>query len=425
MALATLMFLAMIATLIITDNLLEDVDTKNFVTEATAEFRILRSETTKYALDAGFIDRYIPTFKFEISLEEINILSEKLRDLLSSADPGVFIDVDLDPWTYLVPHPDGKRVISFAETGDNFSDIPAEDWLEFLIPICVLFVVMGLGIYYLARKLTKPIDHLSNVASELGYGNFDVRADNEQAKPVTVLANSFNKMADQVTTLLREQQIIIGAIPHELRTPLAKARFALDLTRDTEKLPILKNRIELVDSSLDELDRMVQTTLQLSRLHEQDSIDVQSFNLVDAIHRCLDETDNHANHKIHFDNIAEISSTHIVISDANLLSVAICNLLRNALRHASSTVSIRIKDLHPDELSITVEDDGNGIPSDKLSDVFKPFYRLDESRNRDTGGIGLGLAIVKLITDKLNLNIVASNSELGGAQLVIQGIRTH
>ena len=302
-ALVVLMFLTLIATLIITDNLLEDVDIDNFTTEAAVEYQLLQSllKQKNIPIDSVNIDQYKPTFEFDIGIKHIdNVPVNSDDDPFQNADPGIFVELEDGLWGYAIPYMDNRRVILLTETEISLSEVPTEDWLEFFIPVCALFLVMGLGILYLARSLIKPLQHLDDVATKLGNGDFDARTVAKKSKPITTLASNFNHMADYVKELIKEQQIIIGAIPHELRTPLAKARFALDMTRNKESLQDIRTQIEYIDDAVDELDRVVDSTLQVNRLHNSGTTTKHRCNLNDIITNCILETEINDSKSIKF-----------------------------------------------------------------------------------------------------------------------------
>jgi two-component system sensor histidine kinase RstB len=138
---------------------------------------------------------------------------------------------------------------------------------------------LAFALFILIRKLTKPIHHLTTVADRLGQGDLSARADSNLSPPMDTLAKGFNSMAEQLDETLKEQQILIGAIPHELRSPLARVRFALDVTRNHNSVDALRKDIENIDGYVDEMQNTVDEILELNRLQNQHGVVSSEFDI--------------------------------------------------------------------------------------------------------------------------------------------------
>ncbi len=310
-----------------------------------------------------------------------------------------------------------KWILKIDEDDDSGDDLA--DTADTIILFLLLMLPLAFALYFLVRKLTKPIQHLTTVAKKLGQGDLTARADNMLLPPMNTLATGFNTMADQLNETLQEQQILVGAIPHELRSPLGRIRFALDMTRNHKTVEALHQDIEKLDGYVDEMENTVDEILELNRLQSQSQttpITTASFDLCNLLH-VLTEQQNHETTKVRIE--IDCDKSFKVSGNAALINRAISNVLSNAQQYANSKISIKVTQNNGNTI-VSIDDDGMGIADEKLDQVFAPFSTLDNSRNRKTGGIGLGLAIVKLIMKKHQGVATVSRSELGGARFELR-----
>ncbi|MCD5380888.1 ATP-binding protein [Candidatus Gracilibacteria bacterium] len=347
-----------------------------------------------------------------LSLVTQESLNEKDRQqLIETKNKSVVSEIKLgeaDLYT-LSPLPNSSWILKIDE---NDSSTPLNDIMDKAIIFFMLFSTLAFALFLLIRKLTAPIQHLTQVAKKLGQGKWSARADSGLTPPMDTLAQGFNSMADQLNSTLQEQQVLIGAIPHELRSPLGKVRFALDMTRNSETIELLRQDIENIDSYVDEMETTVDEILDLNRLQNQSTVSLSPFDIYQLLHNIVALRSNEATTitiNINCQPSMKISA------HPPLLKRAIENLLQNAERYAKSTINITAQQ-DEDGFTLLVDDDGPGIPEDQRSSLFTPFTTLDSSRNRSTGGIGLGLAIVKLVMDKHGGEVFVSTSPMNGAR---------
>jgi signal transduction histidine kinase len=353
--------------------------------------------------------------EFHISLIGSDDLSPaELQRLKASADGRITSDDKLiSPFTIYTPS-GSKWLIKFQEP--SFSKFSINELLDITLPLLLIFLTIAFALYLLIRKLTQPINHLSDVAQQLGDGKLKVRANSNLPKPMNTLASGFNTMAERLDKKIQEQQVMIGAIPHELRTPLGRIRFALDMTRNKQSVAELRQQIEKIDDYVDDMQETVDTILQLNRLQNSDMTEQQDFALCKLLESLLDPLKSS---QPELDYQLDCQLENHVKGDQNLIKHAINNLLENATRHTRT--SIRISAWQEKQQTIVrIDDDGEGIPEDQHSRVFSPFLRLDKSRNRQSGGLGLGLALVQIIMKKHQGNATASSNPAGGARFELR-----
>ncbi|ETI58185.1 ATP-binding protein [Marinomonas profundimaris] len=226
------------------------------------------------------------------------------------------------------------------------------------------------------------------------------------------LAYSFDSMSSHIQRLLKVQREMINAISHELRTPIARLRFGLEVMKDEVDDDVAKT-IEALEGDVEELNTLVDEVLTYGKL-EGGSLELNFKEL--SISQLVGGILQH-NHLLlqHLTVDVDISDADIVLADEHHLSRALQNLILNAAKYAASKITITFS--HDSERwQIDIEDDGPGIAFEDRDKVFIPFQRLDNSRTRASGGYGLGLAIVQRIAFWHGGAVLIDASESGGAK---------
>lgn len=272
---------------------------------------------------------------------------------------------------------------------------------------------VGVALYLWVRPLWRDMLALEQGASAIGQGKLDTRVNVSTRSAISGVANTFNSMAQRLQELLRAQKETTDAVSHELRTPISRMRFGVEMLERTTVAADRERYLQAMRSSLDELEALVDESLTYSRLTSAvRRLSPQIVNLTDWLVEIVDDAQQFAG------DIQLISAVHpenaIANLDAKLVARALKNIIRNALRHARTTVKVVIRQ-DKQHTSFIVEDDGPGIPAEQRAAIFEPFYRIDNSRQRESGGHGLGLAIVQRICDWTNAQSSVEDSPLGGA----------
>jgi len=287
-------------------------------------------------------------------------------------------------------------------------------------------ITSGLVCYLLSWYLTKPIVRLRTVARQLAAGNLTVRtgapasAGNDE---VAGLMRDFDAMAERIEMLLKAQSRLLNDISHELRSPLARLNVALGLARQrggVESADML-DRIELEASRLNEL---ISRILTLARLEDGEQMVPQTPVALDDIVLSVTEDaefEAQARHCHVRTSIPE--GDWKVRGNASLLHSAVENVVRNAIRYTREGTSVDVE-LTSDgkagshDAVLRVSDSGPGVPAEALTKLFEPFYRLNDARERQTGGVGLGLAITERAVRFHGGKVSASNRP--GAGLMVE-----
>jgi signal transduction histidine kinase len=408
-----LMLVGFIFAVFLTDNILETSDGKFFQRDATVEAQLIETELLKRAPETwkDYVASYRPVFETAVSLLAIDeVMASQIVPVVSFDSDTIVTGESFESWWLLHPLSDKNQFLLIEE---EEGPITLEDWLSILVPLFILTVMVGAALWYIARYLAKPINALSSVAQALGNGRFDARADEKVLQPIRGLAQNLNHMADDLQKLINDQQVIIGALPHELRTPISRTRFALDMTRSMQTLDALRPQLEKVDGYVMELESAVEDTLTLSRHQITDASLDSAFDLEETVVDLCEQRFSEADITLDWD----CAVRDPVIGNESLVRMAIGNLIDNGLKYANTKVHVRCRRRSDNGIEIIVDDDGRGIPESQQSAIFSPFYRVDYSRSRITGGIGLGLAIVALIARQLSGGVTASTNAQGGARL--------
>jgi two-component system, OmpR family, sensor kinase len=274
--------------------------------------------------------------------------------------------------------------------------------LALLIPIALWSRTHWMGLQVLSR-----------VADQVGAGQLSARAVMRKSASIYPLAERMNHMAGRIESLLEAQRNLLHSVSHELRTPIARLEFALELLRSAANDPALEARIAAMEGDVTELNGLVNELLSMTRLDSRQALQPEPFALAEALRQCLDALPP-GPCRLEADLPSALGE---IVADRRLLARAVGNLLRNAQKYGER--QIRLSARRDARFEIVVEDDGPGIPAPERARVFEPFYRLDRSRDRATGGFGLGLSIAGKAIALHGGAIRIEESALGGARFVI------
>ncbi len=268
----------------------------------------------------------------------------------------------------------------------------------------------------LAKYLSSPIGKIRRATQKLAEGELDTRVANEVGRrrdELAQLARDFDNMAEQIESLITSQKRLTRDVSHELRSPLARLNVALEIAKqktNAETQPVLE-RIETESARLNE---MISRLLTLSQLESgARDFDTTELNLAKLVRQVAADADYEAAARNRSVKITAVEDCRVVGSES-LLQSAIENILRNAVRYTAEGTAVEIGlGRRNGDAEVTVRDSGGGVPEAELTNLFKPFYRVGEARDRGSGGIGLGLAIAEQAVKAHRGNIAARNTEDG------------
>jgi two-component system OmpR family sensor kinase len=311
----------------------------------------------------------------------------------------------------------GNRYIGSDEEVVRASNLPIDLGRALAMEV-VRYVVVALAllvpIALWSRAHWRALQTLSGVADAFGAGQLTARAHLKPADAVYPLAERINAMAARIQGLLEAQKNLLHSVSHELRTPIARLEFAMELLAARAGDPALVQRIGAMEGDLAELNDLVNELLSMSKLDNAHGPQRALFELEPLLRECADGLHPRPAHL----QVALGPCLGSVDGERRLLARALGNLLRNAQKYAVHQVALRARRLDC-RIEIVIEDDGPGIPEDEREQIFEPFYRLDRSRDRATGGFGLGLSIARKAIVLHGGSVRVETSALGGARFVI------
>ncbi|HTR65867.1 MAG TPA: ATP-binding protein [Terriglobales bacterium] len=319
-------------------------------------------------------------------------------------------------YTVMLGLPPGPRVF-FGPRG-----IPAPG-------LIIAVISSGLVCYILARYLTGPVIRLREATQKLAAGDLTARAGSpwkggRRRDEISQLVRDFDAMAERLESLVKAQSRLLNDISHELRSPLARLNVALELARQRSG-PSAESALNRIDVEAERLNELVGRLLTIARLESQeDRMRTAPVDLGELIVEIAADADFEAasrNCRVK----ANLAGNCTVAGDAALLRSAIENVVRNATRYTQEGTDVEVDlqaaaGLGTPEAVLKVSDSGPGVPEDSLNKLFQPFYRIDDSRGRQTGGVGLGLAITDRAVRLHGGSVKAANRPGGGLVVEIR-----
>ena len=350
-------------------------------------------------------------------------VSEKAQELTAKATETRDIEFNFDVEGTLVARP----VVSTK--GDKYIYVahiprpPFQPSFQTLgLRLLVVLVIGGIFCYWLSRYLTTPLLKLRTTTNELAEGNLGARVSTKLAKrrdEVGQLGRDFNSMAERLESMVKAQQRLLGDISHELRSPLARLGVALGLARQRSGADA-NGALDRIERESDNLNEMISQLLTLTRLESgTDGRKRTKVDLAALVREVADDADFEARSVNRA--VQVVSSDNCSINGVEeLLRSAVENVVRNAVRYTPEgtavEVALRKQNGNGDNFAvICVRDRGNGVPEEALEKLFRPFYRTEDARDRQSGGgTGLGLAITERAVHMHGGTVQATNAAGGG-----------
>ena len=293
--------------------------------------------------------------------------------------------------------------------------------------IFIAILSSGLVCYLLARYLTSPVVRLRAATQKLAAGDLTARAGVPppgRHDEIAELVRDFDTMADRLETSVKAQARLLNDISHELRSPLARLNVALGLSRQRSG-PEAQSALERIELEANRLNELIGRLLTIARLESGDqAMKKVSIRLQELIREIAQDADFEAQSRKCRVDVTKVDDC-MVIGDPSLLRSAIENVVRNAIQYTREGTDVQIglecrQGTYGTEAVIKISDSGPGVPAEALDKLFRPFYRIDDARGRQTGGVGLGLAIAERAVRLHGGTIQASNRSEGGLVIEIR-----
>jgi len=316
---------------------------------------------------------------------------------------------------FIASKPQHKRLVSLLSQ------------LPFAIRLILLLFISFLCCWLLAKSFSNPLIAIQKASKEIGQGKLATRIDkfDQRSDEFGALARSFNQMAEQLENNITAHQRLLGDVSHELRSPLTRLQLAVALAeknigKDNEQ----QKHLTRCEVEVDRLDEMIADVLTLSRLeHSHNAFTADEIELKNFVEQVINDCQYFANSK----NVTitfKGEDSYSILADAKLLASAISNIVNNAVKYSpnDNEVTVTLKKQlseQKQQIVLAVSDQGPGVPDDMITELFSPFFRVADGRERSSGGTGLGLAIAQQAIHLHQGEIFAQNRQPNGLKVTI------
>jgi two-component system sensor histidine kinase CpxA len=332
----------------------------------------------------------------------------------TSAPTRYWVGVRVPIWGESATKPmHGALVWTFSSLWTNPLLFDYKPWLAAVIVVILLSVACWLP---LIRGLTRSISQLTSATGAIAQGRFETRLSVNRRDELGQLSQAINYLAERLSGFVYGQRRFLGDIAHELCSPIARIQVGLGVleqrAEDNQKEYVLgvQEEVEHMSSLINELLSFSKAGMNAS------TTPLTRVNVADTVRQVLQREANYeARIETHIDGQLE------VIAHPDYLFRSVANIIRNAIRYAGEAGPIAVSASEKGGVvSITVADNGPGIPASELEEVFKPFYRPEFARQRETGGVGLGLAIVRTCVEACGGTVKCRNRSPKGLEAEIR-----
>jgi signal transduction histidine kinase len=291
----------------------------------------------------------------------------------------------------------GRHVIEVDKAAGRFifgvsRNLPVDSARHgLLVIILALLTVILVAAFFAIRYILRPVKWLNTGVQEVSRGNLKHRVPLKKSDELRDLAAAFNDMTDRIRDMLHTKEQLLLDVSHELRTPLTRMKVALEFLEDSQAK-------QSIQADMQEMEKMVTEILETARMqHKYENLKKQPTNLVGLLKEVLPEFENQPPGI----ELVEFPTEVMAAVDSEKIKTVFENVINNAIKYSqpdSGPIRIFYKS-HKSYAVIRIVDQGIGIPQEELSHIFEPFYRVDKSRAKDTGGYGLGLSLCKTIME--------------------------
>ncbi|PEW00882.1 two-component sensor histidine kinase [Bacillus cereus] len=292
---------------------------------------------------------------------------------------------------------------------------------QFIIAGVITFLLTAITIFLLSRLLTKPLLHMKHATEKMSKGDLSVSLTTNRNDEIGELASSIQTLANDLHYMKTERSEFLASVAHELRTPLTYVRGYADIALKESTSPEQRLRyLSIIKDESDYITNLVQDLFLLAQMEKHSfSIEVKEVQLHSFLTRITEKVN--AMYKERHVKVSFTCPPSLLVSlDEQRFEQVVVNILNNAYRHSKEHSHINISVTEETKrISITIEDEGEGIPPEDLPHIFDRFYRVDKARTRATGGTGLGLSIAKEIIELHGGNITVTSKVDHGACFTI------
>jgi signal transduction histidine kinase len=298
-----------------------------------------------------------------------------------------------------VKFPDGYSAVFRVTRYSRGAPLPRGLFMN----LALLVIVMSIALWVVARSITRPLSDLARAADSVGRDLRQPKLVERGAREIRNAAHAFNTMQDRMQRYLDSRSRVLAAMSHDLKTPLTRLRLQVEMLDDSAAQVKLGRQ-------LDEMESMVHGALALFRGLD----DNEAFTPVDINEMLATLQSEFA--EMSAQVLVQGHAARSILGKPQALRRCLTNLIANAIKFGSQATVI-VED--GTALVIRIRDEGPGIPDEELERVFEPFYRLESSRNRDTGGSGLGLSIARDVIQAHGGSLILQNLPVRGLEAIV------
>ncbi len=279
---------------------------------------------------------------------------------------------------------------------DNMVNSLRESMIFFCCLVLIIISILSIG---LSIAITSPLERFKQTASEISKGNFKKRITSKGLSEFVEVGNSMNYMCDELSLIEERRRKFVSDVSHELKTPMASIKLVCDCIKGADYNPeMVKELLGDMSEEVDRLTRIVERLLELTKLDGKVSkLNLQECDIKETLNQVvknLSEIAKENDITIYRDFVDD--EYDMLLIDEDKIYESLYNIVDNAIKYSPRGGYIKI-DVKENEnfVVISIEDTGEGIPDSEKEHIFERFYRIDNSRSRETGGTGLGLSIAK------------------------------
>ena len=288
------------------------------------------------------------------------------------------------------------------------------NYAQLVIPAILIALGALVWLYTFLRELKV----MNKASQEFGRGDLSTRSKLSSYSTLHSQSDAFNSMAGQVQKLINGHRDLTNAVSHELKTPLSRLRFALQMQQEATTVKDQEKYTAKIDNNIDELESLINELLSYARLDRREKLLTRSpHHYGQWLNMTIQQVKDYQpdiNIQLKLDKSADT----MMLFDPSLMEKILNNLLNNAIRHCHQKIIIS-SEVTKNTVRLLVEDDGEGINEENQKQLFRPFFRIDKSRQRKTGGSGMGLALSKKMIELHGGTIEYQTSKWGGAGFLL------
>jgi two-component system OmpR family sensor kinase len=343
-----------------------------------------------------------------MSAPEVKAISHQNHDVIKEKNTHIYYDNNAVEIHHRINNAGTVIVLGPAK-------MPTQPRLEALIRV-ILLATLACILFFWLRPLSRDLDQLQKTAIEFGQESFDVVAPQAKSTMAAPMVTAFNTMASRIKRLIDAHKELSTAVAHELRTPLARTKFALEMLACTDDKAKQEKYRKAISKDVCELEQLISEMLIYASFdNDKPEINFSEESLVNIVEK---QVNNYQQFEQKI-NIINLLGNERVEVDRHFIGRALNNYISNAIKYGNGEIDITITKSE-DHCQINVTDNGEGVCDDFKCTIFDAFSRGDVSRNRETGGFGLGLAIVCRIMEWHGGSASVVDSKNGGASFMLR-----